>query len=61
MGVLLGGEDYEVYRREDLLALAREAADGARVEALEPEVSAAFNFVILHRDLQRDPPARSGA
>ncbi len=49
LGVLAGGEDYAVYTRAELLALAEEAADGARVEALDGGTSAAFNLVTIHR------------
>jgi SAM-dependent methyltransferase len=48
LGVLAGGEDYSVYTRDQLLALAREAADGAPVEALDGGLSAAFNLVAIH-------------
>ena len=44
-----------VYTREELLALAEEAADGARVEVLDGGLSAAFNLVAIH-----GPPIASG-
>ncbi len=46
LGVLAGGEDYEVYTRDALVALVSEVADGARVE-VHDGLSAAFNMVIL--------------
>lgn len=45
LGVLVGGEDYSVYTRDELRALAEEAADTAPVEVLDGGLSAAFNLV----------------
>ena len=50
LGVLLGGEQYTLYGRADLLALAREVADSSCVETI-PCPSAAFNLVAIRRPL----------
>lgn len=54
LGVLAGGEDYAVYTRADLLALAEEAAQGAPVEALDGGLSASFNLVAIHATSSAD-------
>lgn len=50
LGVLVGGEQYVVYTRWELLEIARAAADGARVDLLAGDASAAFNVVLLHAE-----------